>query len=116
MKPDCLFCKIAHGDKDKLVWQNDFAAAFNDIHPQAPIHVLVVPKKHYETLDELDDQAQAGQLLLAVREVARKLGTEKGYRVIINVGRHGGQIVDHLHVHILGGKKFSHAEVESSAN
>lgn len=106
MKDGCLFCQIAHGDKENLVWENDQFAAFRDIHPKAPIHVLVVPKQHVESLDGLDDAQLAGQLMMAVREVTKSLGVSDGYRVIINTGRKGGQLVDHLHVHILAGKQF----------
>jgi len=107
MKDDCLFCKIAHGDKEHLVWENDVAAAFHDIHPKAPVHVLVVPKQHVDSLDQLDDPLALGQLMLAVKEVAKHLGVAGGYRTVINTGRNGGQVIDHLHVHILGGKQFT---------
>ena len=107
MKDNCLFCQIAHGDKDKLVWENEVAVAFKDIHPKAPVHILVVPKVHVTSLDQLDDPLAAGQLIMAVREVAKAQGLAGAYRVIINTGRNGGQFVDHLHVHILGGTKFT---------
>lgn len=103
---DCLFCKIANGNQSDLVWSNDFAAAFNDIHPKAPIHVLLVPKKHYAMLDHLDDSELAGKLLLSVPVVAEKLGLKGAYRVQINNGRPAGQVIDHLHIHILGGKEM----------
>lgn len=88
------------------MWENEIAAAFKDIHPKAPIHLLVVPKRHIESLDGLDDPELAGQLLMAVRAVTRELGVSDGYRVAIHSGRRGGQIVDHLHFHILAGKEF----------
>ncbi len=100
---DCLFCKLAR-DKANLVWENDIAAAFKDIHPKAPVHLLLVPKQHIHSLDHLDDPVLAGQLLMAAQEVADQAGIKGGYRVQINVGRHGGQVIDHLHLHILGGK------------
>ena len=103
---DCLFCSIANGDAEKLVWSNDFAAAFNDIHPKAPVHVLLVPKKHVAMLDHLSDPDLAGKLLLAVPEVADKLGLKGAYRVQINNGKPAGQIIDHLHLHILGGREM----------
>ena len=106
MKNDCLFCTIAHGDKEQLIWENGIAAAFKDIHPKAPIHVLVVSKRHVQSLDALDDPILAGQLLMAVRQVAKELGVSDGYRVVMNTGRRGGQLVDHLHFHILAGKEF----------
>jgi histidine triad (HIT) family protein len=107
---DCLFCQIANHDKEKLVWENQAAAAFNDIHPSAPIHILVVPKKHIKMLQDLDDPALGGELLMAVQAVAAQAGLADGYRVVINVGRPGGQVVDHLHIHVLGGKNFSHQD------
>ena len=107
MKDDCLFCQIAHGDREKLVWENDLAAAFRDIHPKAPVHVLVVPKIHLNSLDDEQDPQKLGQLMMAVKEVAKTLGIAGGYRVVINVGRSGGQVIYHLHVHILGGKTFT---------
>lgn len=101
---DCLFCGIANGDPSKLVWQNEWAAAFNDIHPKAPVHILVVPKRHVENLDDLDDQELAGRLLMAVREVAHLAGLKGRFRVAMNNGRPAGQIIDHLHLHVLGQK------------
>lgn len=103
---DCLFCSIANGDQSKLVWHNDVAAAFNDIHPKAPTHVLVVPKVHVEKLDDLDDSVLAGQMLAAVREVAEVAGVKGAYRVQVNNGKSAGQVVEHLHFHILGGRHF----------
>ncbi|MDB5178091.1 MAG: histidine triad nucleotide-binding protein [Patescibacteria group bacterium] len=108
MKDDCLFCSIANGDAEKLVWQNDIAAAFKDIHPQAAVHILVVPKQHILNLDHLDDPELAGQLLLAVREVAHAVGLKGGWRVRVNNGRSAGQVVDHLHFHVLGGQELKH--------
>lgn len=105
---NCLFCRIAGHDKENLVWENEHAAAFNDIHPSAPVHILVVPKKHVEKLQDLEDPALAGELMMAVRAVAAQAGLASGYRVVINVGRPGGQVVDHLHIHVLGGKNFGH--------
>jgi histidine triad (HIT) family protein len=102
MNPDCLFCSIANGDSSKLVWYNDVAAAFADIHPKAPVHVLVVPKRHVENLDVLDDAELGGQMLLAVREVAASQGLKGRYRVQVNNGRPAGQVIDHLHFHVLG--------------
>jgi histidine triad (HIT) family protein len=104
MKEDCLFCGIANGEESKLVWSNEVAAAFNDIHPKAPIHLLVVPKQHYETLDEVTDAKTAGELLAAVQSVAHQAGLKGRYKVAVNVGRPAGQIVDHLHFHVLGAK------------
>ncbi len=99
---DCLFCSIANGDTSKLVWQNDIAAAFNDIHPKAPVHILVVPKQHVENLDDLTDPELAGKLLMAIRQVAHQAGLEGAYRIHLNNGKAAGQVVPHMHWHILG--------------
>ncbi|HSX02783.1 MAG TPA: HIT domain-containing protein [Candidatus Saccharimonadia bacterium] len=101
---DCLFCSIAHGPADRLVWQNEVAAAFNDIHPKAPVHILVVPKRHIENLDALDDPELGGQLLMAAREVAHAAGLRGRFRLALNNGRPAGQVIDHLHLHVLGQK------------
>lgn len=101
---NCLFCSIANGEKEKLIWENEIAAAFNDIHPKAPVHLLVVPKVHVVNLDDLESQELAGKLLLAVREVAHSSGLKGGYQVRINNGQRAGQEVDHLHFHVLGEK------------
>ena len=107
MKDNCLFCSIANGDPDKLIWQNEVAAAFKDIHPQAPVHILVVPKQHIENLDHLEDPELAGELLLAVREVAHAAGVKGAWKVKINNGEKAGQVILHLHFHIIGGKDMS---------
>lgn len=103
---NCLFCAIANGDKEKLVWENDTLAAFPDIHPKAPVHILLVPKRHIEKLDDLDDVALAGELLARIKVIAAQQGIAGAYRVQINNGRAGGQVIDHLHIHILGGRQF----------
>jgi histidine triad (HIT) family protein len=108
MNSECLFCKIANGQTDtELVWQNEVAAAFRDIHPKAPVHILVVPKTHVETLDHLDHPALGNELLQGVQNVAEQAGVAGGYRVQINVGEEGGQVVPHLHLHVMGGQRFS---------
>lgn len=106
-----LFQKIA--DKElpsKLVYEDDQVVAFRDIDPQAPIHVLIVPRKPIPRIAEADpeDHKVLGHLLLKAAEVARQLGLEKaGYRLVINNGPHGGEAVPHLHLHILGGRQMS---------
>lgn len=105
---DCLFCKIAAGEIpcDKVYEDGDFLA-FRDIHPKAPTHVLVIPKRHLPTLAEADDPVLLGALLDRVRHIADDvLGLDAGYRVVINVRSGGGQEIFHLHVHILGGRKL----------
>lgn len=105
---DCLFCRITAKEvPTDVVLESDHIIAFRDIHPKAPSHVLIVPKKHLPSLAEAsqEDQAVLGSLLLAAKEVAEKLGiAEEGYRLIINTRHHGGQEIDHLHLHLLGGE------------
>jgi histidine triad (HIT) family protein len=103
----CLFCKIVEGTiPSKSVYQDAQSYAFLDIHPQAPTHVLVVPRKHIASLSaaEEGDRALLGHLLWVAAEVARATGLANGYRLVISNGRDGGQTVDHLHVHVLGGR------------
>lgn len=108
MPDHCIFCKIATGNIPATkVYEDDRVLAFRDIHPQAPVHVLVIPKRHIATLDDLaaGDREEMGYLLERTSHVAHALGLgEAGYRVIINNRGHGGQEVFHIHVHILGGK------------
>ena len=92
-----------------IVYENEHCLAFHDIQPQAPVHVLVIPKRRIENVANLTDadQALAGKLLLAARDVARKLDlVDQGYRVVANCGIDGGQSVDHLHLHVLGGRQM----------
>lgn len=103
---DCIFCKIANKEMPSdVVFENDKVIAFKDIHPKAPFHILVVPKKHIESVDKLqeNDKELVGEIVLAAKEIA-KSSNISGYKLVINVGRDGGQIVDHLHLHLLGGK------------
>jgi len=105
---DCLFCKIAAGEiPSGTVYEDADVYAFNDIHPKAPVHVLVIPKIHVATLSDCDDPALLAVLMDRVRTIADDvLNLAAGYRVVINVRAGGGQEVFHLHVHILGGKKL----------
>jgi histidine triad (HIT) family protein len=103
----CLFCKIVEGSiPSAAVYQDDACYAFPDIHPQAPVHVLVVPRKHIVSLAEAEaeDGGLLGHLYLAAAEIARMKGLAKGYRVVMNIGEDGGQTVEHLHLHVLGGR------------
>ena len=104
----CLFCNIIAGTTpSNKVYENDRVYAFEDINPQAPVHVLVVHRDHIEKIEELTEE-NAGiiaDLLLGVKEVARIKGLDDGYRVIINNGKAGGQVIWHLHVHVLGGRE-----------
>jgi histidine triad (HIT) family protein len=108
---ECIFCKIASGEiPSDIIFQDEEFIAFRDIQPQAPVHVLVTPREHISSLSELTDtQAQlAGRLILLAKRIAEKEGVaESGYRLVINCGAEGGQIVPHLHLHLLGGRKLS---------
>lgn len=106
----CVFCKVANGlVRADIVYQDGVLVAFRDIHPQAPVHVLVIPRKHITGLWEADESHTdlLGKMLLACSEVADQLGVgESGYRVVTNSGPDAGQSVDHLHFHLLGGRKL----------
>ncbi len=106
---DCIFCKIADGTiPAKLLHQDDHVVAFADLHPQAPTHVLIVPRRHVASLDGLDDVELGGRLLAAAVQLARTLGVaEGGYRVVANTGADAGQSVHHLHFHLLGGRALA---------
>lgn len=105
---DCLFCKMVNRQiTPDIVFENDDVLAFKDINPQAPVHVLVIPKKHVDTIHDLDNRDLAGELLLSARRVAEQLGLSKGYRVAINCKEEGGQEIYHLHLHILGGRQLT---------
>lgn len=100
---DCIFCKIINGDfNTKFVYEDDDAVVFNDINPKANIHMLVVPKLHVESLNELGDVELLGRLMNIVRRVTKQEGI-KSYRTVINTGKEAGQEVFHLHIHILSG-------------
>lgn len=104
---DCLFCKIISGEIPcKKIYEDENCIAFNDISPKAPVHILVVPKIHTEAVHTIQkDENIANNLFFAVSKIVKEQNlTEKGYRLIINSGKDGGQTVFHLHVHILGGK------------
>ncbi len=108
---ECIFCKIIKGEiPSNNVYENDETVVFKDINPVAPIHVLVVPKVHIESLEELNEQNIdiIGKIHLAILRTTKLLGiNEEGYRVIMNCGKNGGQTVPHLHYHIIGGAEFS---------
>jgi histidine triad (HIT) family protein len=107
---DCLFCRIIAGEiPAKKVFEDPHTFAFEDLHPQAPTHVLVVPKRHIHGLKEAaaEDAEIVGRCHLAAAEVARQRGIEDGYRTVLNVGPGAGQSVFHLHVHLLGGRNLA---------
>ena len=109
MSADCLFCRIIRGEiPAKLVASNEWCIAFRDINPQAPVHVLVVPRHHVGSLDEMRDAELLGQIGLLAAEIARSEGiASSGYRTVINNGSDAGQSVAHLHLHLLGGRKLA---------
>lgn len=108
---DCLFCKIGSGQiPAKVILQDDEVLAFDDINPQAPVHALVIPKRHVPALNDAGagDPSLLGRLLETAALVARKKGiAESGYRVVVNQGRDGGQTVFHLHLHVMGGRHMT---------
>ena len=103
---DCLFCNIVNGDVPSTkVYEDNNVYAFRDISPQAPTHVVIVPKEHFASLKEVDNEAILGKLLMSAQKIAKQEGLDDdGYRVVINTGKDGGQTVDHLHLHLLGGR------------
>lgn len=106
---DCLFCKMVRGEiKPDTVYENDHILAFNDINPQAPVHVLIIPKRHIATMNELDDIYLGGEMLKAAVNIAKQLNiADDGYRTVFNCNRDGGQAVYHLHLHLIGGRQLA---------
>ena len=108
--PDCLFCKIVNGDiPADIIYQSDEVVAFRDINPQAPTHVLIIPREHIATINDLEsgDETAVGNLFLAAKEIASQEGiAEPGYRVAMNCNEAAGQTVFHLHLHLLGGRQL----------
>lgn len=104
---DCIFCKIVKKEiPAKIVYENDFALAFHDLNGQAPVHILLIPKKHYATLAEVEDDLLTGKLMSLATKIAHEQNLDKGYRLVINTGDDGGQTVYHLHIHIVGGRQM----------
>lgn len=107
MQMDCLFCRIVAGQIPvKRVYEDELCLVFPDINPQAPVHLLVIPKEHLPShAQALEDHTElVGKVMAAAGEIARKEGLSLGYRLVINTGEDGGQTVNHLHVHLLGGR------------
>lgn len=105
---DCIFCRIGRGEIPcGTVYEDDEILAFKDIHPQAPVHVLIIPKKHIATLADAkpEDTPGLGRMLALVPKIALEQGAAEGFRTIINTGRVGGQEVYHLHIHVVGGEQ-----------
>ena len=106
----CLFCRIIDGSiPSKAIYQDDECYAFADINPQSPVHILIVPRLHVASIAEAGKEHSAliGHLHWAAAEIARSKGLTKGYRTVINTGKDGGQTVDHIHVHLLGGRSMT---------
>ena len=107
MESDCLFCKISQGKTDtEILYENDTLVVFRDINPAAPIHLLIVPKKHIRSVNDLTavEQPILSEMVMVAKEMAVQQGVEKsGYRLFINVERGGGQVIFHLHMHLIGG-------------
>ena len=107
---DCIFCKIANGTiPSKKVYEDDEVVAFDDIHPMAPVHVIIIPKKHIPTMLDVTktDMSSIGSMFNAAQEVAQIKGiNERGFRAVINCNEEGGQVIFHMHMHVLGGKKL----------
>ena len=106
---NCLFCKMVSGEiEPDTVFEDDNVLAFRDINPQAPVHILIIPKRHIATLNDLDNPEISAQLLKTAVNLAKQEGlSEKGYRAVFNCNKHGGQAVYHLHLHLLGGRQMS---------
>ena len=111
MADECLFCKILAGEvPSEIVYEDEIVIAFKDIYPKAPFHVLIIPRKHIATLNDLsaDDTLLAGQLFSAAKTIAKQQGfADDGYRMMMNCGEGGGQIIFHMHLHLMAGKTFS---------
>ncbi len=107
---DCIFCKVAKKEiPAKIIFENKDLVAFEDLHPQAPVHVLLIPKKHIPTLDKISDQdlALVGKLVGAAKEIAaEKKIAGPGFRLVLNCNPDGGQLIYHLHLHLLGGRQM----------
>jgi len=107
---DCIFCKIATGKlQADTVYQDDTVVAFKDIHPKAPVHILIIPRKHITSLAETtnEDLPVVAHMLEVANLVAKQQGTGDAYKLVINTGRDAGQVIMHLHMHLLGGKKIN---------
>ena len=107
---DCLFCKIVEGEiTSNKVYEDDRILCFHDVDPQAPVHVLIIPKKHIPSLDDLqeEDADLISYIMLKVKDIAAELGLENGYRLVNNCGEDGLQTMKHLHFHLIGGRKLT---------
>jgi histidine triad (HIT) family protein len=112
MSENCIFCKIVSGEiPGEKLYHDDLVAAFRDIHPVAPTHILIVPNQHIASVNDLteEDERVTGRMLTVAQKLAKQAGiAENGYRLIVNTGPHGGQEVFHLHLHLIGGQRMQH--------
>ncbi len=107
MNNDCIFCKIINKEiPSNFIFENDKVIAFNDLNPQAPVHFLVIPKKHYSSLNDIDSKEAFADIFSAIPKITKKLGI-KEYRTVINTGKSAGQTVFHIHVHVMAGREFN---------
>lgn len=108
---NCLFCKIVKKKiPAELIFEDDRIAAFNDINPQAPVHILIIPKDHFASLNDIPEEKKdlLGHVLIRARQIAQNIGIqEKGYRIVLNTGKDSGQEVFHIHFHLLGGRRMT---------
>lgn len=108
---DCIFCKITNKEiSAEFLYEDDLVVAFHDIHPIAPVHVLVIPKKHIKSVADISekDEKLMGRIIFTAKKIAENLKISKeGYKLLFRVGRHGGQEVEHIHLHLIGGVKLS---------
>lgn len=112
MTTSCMFCKIANEEsKAETLYRDEEVTAFRDIHPVAPTHILIVPNRHIESVNEMnpEDQSLVGHMIFIAKQLAAQEGIYKeGYRLIMNTGPHGGQTVFHMHLHLIGGQRMKH--------
>lgn len=112
-KSECIFCKIANKEiPAEIVYEDETVIAFPDVHPIVPVHILVIPKKHLESVADLTDTSEnekiMGRLVIAAKKIAQEKNIqEKGYKLLIRTGKHGGQEIPHIHLHLLGGTRMS---------
>ena len=107
---DCIFCKIAQNKiSSKKIYEDEDIVAFNDLEPQAPIHILIIPKNHIQSANQItaENSDVIGKIFIAASKIAKDLGLKNGYRIVNNCGEDGGQKVQHLHFHLMGGRKMS---------
>lgn len=106
MDENCIFCQIVNGQKPaKFVHKNEKVVAFHDTNPEAPVHILIVPRKHIRSINDLtdEDRAVVADMFFVARDLAKQTNTEKGYKLLLNVERGGGQLIWHVHLHLIGG-------------